>query len=384
MITRYVLPLFGIGMLAFAVVHVVNARTSREVVPPLEPPAQTTFTHTVGAVGLVEASSENIAISTPVSGLVTSVYVRAGTRVRAQDRLFALDDRDLQAELVVRRATLEVARQRLARLLAQPRAEDVPPAEARLREADAALGDAEMQLQLIERVTDRRAIREEDLNRRRFAVEAARARRDQARTALDLLKAGAWRPEIETARAEVAQAEAQVQRVQTDIDRLTIKAPVAGSVLQSNVRPGEYAQSGPLATPLMLLGSVDQLHVRIDVDEQDAWRIRTDAPARATVRGNARLTLPIHFVRFEPYVIPKRALSGATTERVDTRVLQVIYRLDRASFPLYVGQQLDVFVEGYQPGAVTPVTDGSPGGVAPATVGPPATVAQPARNRTGS
>jgi multidrug efflux pump subunit AcrA (membrane-fusion protein) len=378
MITRFVLPLVGIGMLAFAIVHVVNARTSRAILPPPEPPAHTTFPHTVGAVGLVEASSENIAISTPVSGLVTTVYVRAGDRVRASDRLFTLDDRDLQAELMVRRAMLEVARQRLGRLVAQPRAEEVPPAEAKLREAEAVLGDAEMQLQLIERVTDRRAIRQEDLHRRRFAVEAARARRDEARAALNLLNAGAWRPEVETARAEVKQAETQVQRVQADIERLTINAPVMGAVLQSNVRPGEYAQSGPLATPLMLLGSVDQLNIRIDVDEQDAWRVKPDALARAAVRGNAGLSVPIHFVRFEPYVIPKRALSGATTERVDTRVLQVIYRLDRAKFPLYVGQQLDVFIEGYEPGAAAPLADGSPGGVAPATV------TRPDRRRTGS
>jgi HlyD family secretion protein len=365
--TKYVLPLVAVATMAFAVVHVVNARVPRQVLPPLEPPAQTTFTHTVAAAGLVEASSENIAISTPVAGLVTTVHARAGDRVRAGDRLFSLDDRDLRAELVVRQATLEVARQRLAHLVAQPRPEEVPPAEAKLREAEAALSDAEMQLQLIERVTDRRAIREEDLNRRRFAVDSARARRDTARTALNLVKAGAWTPEIETARAEVRLAEAQVQRIRTDIDRLTVRAPVAGAILQANVRPGEYAQSGPLATPLMLLGSVDRLHVRADIDEQDAWRIKTDAPAMAAVRGNARLTVPIRFVRFEPYVVPKRALSGATSERVDTRVLQVIYRLDNAAFPLYVGQQLDVFLEGYQPGGTIPIGDGTPGGVAPAT-----------------
>jgi HlyD family secretion protein len=364
---RYVLPIIALATLAFAVVHVVNARAPQEVLPPLEPPAQTTFTHTVAAAGLVESSSENIAISTPVAGLVTAVHVSAGDRVRAGDRLFSLDDRDLQSELAVRQATLEVARRRLAHLVAQPRAEDVPPAEARLREAEATLADAEMQLQLIERVTDRRAIREEDLNRRRFAVDAARARRDTARTALNLVTAGAWAPDIETARAEVRLAEAQVRRIRTDIDRLTVTASVAGAILQANVRPGEYAQSGPLTTPLMLLGSVDRLHVRADVDEHDAWRIKTDAPAMAAVRGNARLTVPITFVRFEPYVVPKRALSGATSERVDTRVLQVIYRLDKAPFPLYVGQQLDVFLEGHQPGGTLPVGDGTPGGVAPAT-----------------
>lgn len=363
---KLLIPLVGVLMLGFAVVHVVRARTPQGILPPPETPARSTFTDAVGAVGLVEASSENIAISTPVPGLVVAVFVNAGDRVRAGQPLFTLDDRDLQAERGVRWAALEVARQRLARLQAQPRAEEIPPLEAKLQEAEAALGDARMQLQLIESVTDRRAIREEDFNRRRFAVQAARARRDEAQTALALLKAGAWAPDVESARAEVRAAEAGVTRIETDIARLTVRAPVAGAVLQSNVRPGEYAQSGPLATPLMLLGRVDPLHVRVDVDEADAWRIRPDKPAIAVVRGNGRLTVPIHFVRVEPYVVPKRALSGATTERTDTRVLQLIYRLEPGSVPLYVGQQLDVFLGGVPPG--TPMTATSPvGGVAPAT-----------------
>jgi HlyD family secretion protein len=373
---RVLIPLVAVLMLGFAVVHVVRARAPRDILPPPEAPARSTFTDAVGAVGLVEASSENIAISTPVPGLVVAVFVHAGDRVIAGQPLFTLDDRDLQAELGVRRAALAVARQRLARLLAQPRAEEIPPLEAKRQEAEAALGDAMMQLRLIESVTDRRAIREEDLNRRRFAVEAARARRDETRTALDLLKAGAWPPDVETARAEVKAAEAGVTRVETDIARLAVRAPVAGAILQANVRPGEYAPSGPLPTPLMLLGRVDPLHVRVDVDEADAWRVRPDKPATAAVRGNGRLTVPIHFVRFEPYVVPKRALSGAITERTDTRVLQVIYRLDKASFPLYVGQQLDVFLGGIGPEAIVPA-ESAVGGIAPVTGERPRTVRGP-------
>jgi HlyD family secretion protein len=155
-----------------------------------------------------------------------------------------------------------------------------------------------------------------------------------------------------------------------------VRAPVAGAILQANVWPGEYAPSGPLPTPLMLLGRVDPLHVRVDVDEADAWRVRPDKPATAAVRGNGRLTVPMHFVRFEPYVVPKRALSGAITERTDTRVLQVIYRLDKASFPLYVGQQLDVFLGGIGPEAIVPA-ESAVGGIAPVTGERPRTVRGP-------
>ena len=100
-----------------------------------------------------------------------------------------------------------------------------------------------------------------------------------------------------------------------------------------------------LATPLLLLGNVEPLHVRVDVDENDAWRVRPEAPAVAFVRGNRALETPIHFARFEPYVVPKRSLTGDTTERVDTRVLQVLYQFHPGDLPVYVGQQMDVFIE---------------------------------------
>ena len=120
-------------------------------------------------------------------------------------------------------------------------------------------------------------------------------------------------------------------------------------MLQSDVRPGQYAPSGPLAKPLMLLGNVEPLHVRVDVDEQDAGRVRADAPATASPRGDATRRLRLAFVRFEPYVLPKASLTGDSTERIDTRVLQAIYQVEApdggTSVSLFVGQQLDVFIE---------------------------------------
>jgi HlyD family secretion protein len=87
------------------------------------------------------------------------------------------------------------------------------------------------------------------------------------------------------------------------------------------------------------------LHLRVGVDEQDAWRVEPRAKAVAAVRGNPFQQTPLEFVRFEPYVARKRSLSGASTERVDTRVLQVIYRFKADGLPIHVGQQVDLFIE---------------------------------------
>jgi multidrug resistance efflux pump len=259
--------------------------------------------------------------------------------------LFKLDDRAFQMELAQRRSALRAQQEQLNKLLRQPRPEAVPSEEANVKAAEAALGDARNQLALAEGLQDKRAMSTEEFSRRRWAVLTNEARLAQARAQLALLKAGAWKPDLDIARAQVAAAEAQVRQTETDLERLTVRALVSGQVLQVNIRPGEFAQAGVLNTPLLLLGNVEPLHVRVDIDENDAWRVRPEAPAMAFIRGNRDINTAVQFVRFEPYVVPKRSLTGESTERVDTRVLQVLYRFDRGDLPVYVGQQMDVFIE---------------------------------------
>ena len=95
----------------------------------------------------------------------------------------------------------------------------------------------------------------------------------------------------------------------------------------------------------MLIGRTSVLHIRVDVDENEASRVRAGARAVAYVRGNSSIMTPLDFVRIEPYIVPKRSLTGDTTERVDTRVLQVLYAFDPKGLPVYVGQQMDVYVD---------------------------------------
>src|SRR5215469_1639291 len=342
---RYATSIIAVISLLFAIIWTFAATPVHKRTIPPSPPPQNTSENAVGAVGLVEPESENISISCPVPGLVTAVYVGAGDRVRAGQKLFSLDDRDLQADFRVKQAALEQAKASLKKLEEQPRTEDIPPAEAKVREAQADLADAEVQMKLIESVTDRRAVREEDVQRRRIAYQAAQARLNEAKSQLALLKAGAWAPDVAVAQSEVAQADAQVKQVTTNIERLTMTAPMDGIILQKKVRLGQFAQCGPSTEPLMMMGGGTHLNIRADIDESDAWRVRPDTTAVAYVRGDTKEKIPLEFVRFEPYVLPKHSLTGDSTERVDTRVLQVIYRINPQNRGIYVGQQMDVYIE---------------------------------------
>ena len=339
------IPLLAAGSLLFAVAYAYSVRPVRHHTNPPSLPPETTSDKVVAAEGLVEPTSENITLSTPVPGLVTHLYVEAGDHVHAGQPLFSLDDRDLQADLGVKKAMLEAAQAQYEKLREAPRREEVPPAEAKVAEARALLADAQVQVDLIESVTDKRAVREEDVKRRRLNLEAAKARLEEAEKELALLKAGTWSADLNIAKAEVDQTQAAVRQDEINIDRLMIRAPEDGVILQSKVRLGQYAQIGPLSEPLMIFGAGKGLHVRASVDENDAWRVQAGASAVAHLRGNSRITYPLEFVRFEPYVVPKKSLTGDVTERVDTRALEVIYRFKDPGTRVFDGQQLDIFID---------------------------------------
>lgn len=222
--------------------------------------------------------------------------------------LFIIDDRDARAAVALKEASLAKAR-------------------ASLAESEANWRDYRTQFQRMSAVTDLRAVSLDDLEKRRNAELVAKA-------------------QVKGTEADVTVAQAELVSARTALDLLTVRAPLDGEVLQVNIRPGEYAATGVLDTPPLRLGSMDLLHVRVNIDENDAWRFVPGSRAVAYLRGNRDLGAELAFVRVEPYVTPKTSLSGSSTEQVDTRVLQVIYSFKRADLrAAYVGQQVDAFIE---------------------------------------
>jgi multidrug resistance efflux pump len=367
---KLLLPLLAAGMLVFAVIHVVRAQQTLPKPPPPVEPARTPFGSTVAGAGIVEARSQNISIGTPLPGLVLEVYgpkkegmqpwdALVGEPVKKGQPLFRVDDRQLKAQRDYYQATLSAAKAQLAKLRQMPRQEELDVSLAKVATARAAL---EMQRDLAERASrliGSRAIAEEDFKQRVLGTTMAERQLVQSQKDLALTEAGAWEPDKVIAQAAIDQAKAQIEQIQTDIDRCLVRAPVDGVALQVNVRPGEYVGAPP-SQALVVLGATDKVvHVRVDIDEHDIPRFKPAAPAEASLRGAPEKKYPLTFVRVEPYVIPKKSLTGDNTERVDTRVLQVIYALDVTGKPVYVGQQMDVFINvGGKPAPTVPAESG--------------------------
>lgn len=292
---KFVLPGLAVVGLFFALFMVFYGMRTPPT-PPIEfPPPTPPYKHYVAGAGTVEAASEDIAIGVPFNEVAWKVFVKAGDQVSVGDPLFELDTRAFRAELM----------------------------EAR-KKRDVTIANYENErttFSLYQKLKDKRAVSENDYNQRFYATEIA-------------LK-------------EIHESEANIEKIETNIERSIIRAPIEGEVLKVNIRVGESADVNPFDnSPLIVFGDTKHYHIRVEVDEDDAWRIVKGEPAVAYVRGNSSISVPLRFLYIEPYIIPKSSLTGDNNERVDTRVLQIIYEMDRDSLPIYVGQIMDVYIKG--------------------------------------
>jgi RND family efflux transporter MFP subunit len=284
---------FALAGTAATIVMVARLNGQSPTTPPPIEPSPKPYEISVAASGIIEALSENVEIGVPEPALVSKVYVKVWDAIEEGQPLFMLDDRALKAELAVNEANAAVA--------------------------DATVRRLDDQLARLKGVNDSRAVSQDEVRTKEHDVAVAQA-------------------QLEAARAQVAQ-----NRVR--LERMTVLAPRTGTILQVNIRPGEYASATPKAAA-MILGDVQHLQVRADVDEQNAPRLQAGQTATAYLKGDTTQPIELSFVRIEPFVIPKVSLTGASTERVDTRVLQVIYSFKRPQDrPVYVGQQVDLFVK---------------------------------------
>lgn len=347
MVFRLTLPVLAIAMGIAGYWHVVQNTPSAQAVEPATTPARVPYQRTIAVAGLVEARSENVAIGSALSGVVLELYFppeKVGQRIQQGTPLFKIDDRHLQAQLRVSKARHEIAIQQLKKLQQLPRQEELPPSLAAVQVAEERMGKFRDKLERATNLIKNNTITREEFVEKDQEYKAAVREWERLTAEHNLLKKGAWLPDLAIAQATVEEAAAKVQEVETEIKRALVCAPIDGELLQVNIRLGEQVSAQP-GQSLMIMGDQSIKHVRVDIDEQDIPRYRPGTNAIASLRGSSNVQIPLYFVRVEPYVIPKRSLTGESTERVDTRVLQAIYAVSHPEQGLYVGQQLDVFIE---------------------------------------
>jgi len=356
--TRYIFGLAILGAM-LATGSAVLANLPKKAMPPAFTPASNPYAQGIYANGIVESalsSGENINIYPEVSGRVTRILVHEGDRVKAGAPLLQIDDSVQRATVAQEQQQAKAALAMLEELQSMPRKEtlDVAKAQVVLAEANHKTAADSYAKQKRSFDVDPHSVSRDALDNAQNAVVAAAAGVQVARRQYELTRAGAWVYDINNqqmqynALSEAARASAAL------LDKYTVTATVDGPVLAINTAVGAYVSTQGVYdsytqaySPAVVMGTPQEyLAVRCYIDEILVDRLPNPAHMRAqmSVRGT-RLTVPLEFVRMQPYVTPKIELADQRQERVDLRVLPVIFRFRvPAGAHIYPGELVDVYV----------------------------------------
>jgi HlyD family secretion protein len=352
-------------------------------------PVRNPYGHGIAGAGLIEPAGEAVVIGVAEPGQVIKVWIKKGQAVKEGDPLFKTDARALENQLPVLEADVQSALAELERTRAYRRPEDGALLRAKVASAEAAwqgaasaireaklfygeqewlMKDQQAKKKRLELTSAAGASSVEELERVEFALNAAemrwksakeaiaaaeahereaQAQLEQAKAELATFDAGAWAPDVKLAEAAVAVAKAHVEQTRAEIERRTVRAPLDAVVIRMNLREGEFATTSVdrAESSPVVLGNMSEIHVRIDIDEFEAEKFRPGMKANMFLRSDRTHPISLEYVSTEPYIIPKRSLTNSQRELVDTRVLQVIYKIADGDRRSYVGQQVDVFFD---------------------------------------
>ncbi len=352
--------IFGLSILGVlaALVAAYLFGIARKAQPPVFAPVSSPYESAIYANGIVESdqsSGSNINIYPEVSGPITRIFVHEGQVVSAGMPLLAMDDSVQKAQTEQLRLQAEAALALLNELKAEPRMEALAIAAAQVDLAEASLRVARDQYDK-DRASydlDPKSISKGVLDTADDTARQASAALDVARRQLDLTKAGAWSYDIVSQEKQSAALQQAYLAANALLQKYVIKAPADGVVLSLYAAVGSYVSPQGAYDPytqgfdqLAIMGPAqDYLAVRCYVDEilisrlPSKWHIR----AQMSISGTD-IKVPLEFVRVQPYVSPKIELSNQRQEKVDLRVLPVIFRFQKQDIPVYPGQLVDVYI----------------------------------------
>lgn len=284
---------------------------------------------------------DRIELTADAAEPVVAIAVHEGELVTAGQLVVNLDARRVQAQLDQARAQLDQQDARLAELQRGPRIEQIARARAQLAGATSSLSSARNELDRVRALVRQKLLSSQELDQAQAGYDTALAARDEARAALTELETGSTREELDQAQAGRAAAAAAVRALEVSLERLAVRAPVAGVIDDLPLEPGERPLAGAVVA-VLLSGAAP--HARIYLPEPLRVHVRTGTRASVYVDGIAQpFSAHVRRISSDPAFTPYYSLTEHDRSRLS--YLTEIELEDTAAQKLPAGIPLQVILD---------------------------------------
>jgi len=297
----------------------------------------------LAAPGRVEAASEEVRVSSELSGRLKAVNVEEGDRVRRGQVLAEIQNDEYQAR--VREAEAELAERdaELRRTVNGARTQERSEAAAAMQAAEAVLNNAKREAERRRGLADRNMISREEADRFERARQVAQAQYEEAAQHFSLVDADAREEDRARSEAAVATAKAQLAEARAYLEKSYIRAPIGGVILRKLRHTGESV-STQFDSPVVTMADDAVLRVRLDVDEADVSKLKVGERAYLTAEAYGDHKFWGTVIRVGGILGRKSIRTDEPSEHVDTKILETLVELDGGQ-RLPLGLRMDSFVE---------------------------------------
>jgi ABC exporter DevB family membrane fusion protein len=298
----------------------------------------------IAGPGRVEAGSEEIDVAPERSGTLAEVLVEEGDTVRAGQPIARLVHRDDEARLEAARARLAVAEAERERLVNGARPEERREATAVAAQADAALEHARIEVERSRKLYAEGVIARDALDRAERDWRVAEARRAETVERASVVAAAARADELARADAGVRLARASVAEAEALLEQTVVRAPIGGVILRKHHRAGEAVSLESPSPAVVTMADTRVLRVRVEVDERDVADLAPGRDAWVTADAYGSRRFEGRVIRVGQMLGRKQVRTGEPSERVDTKVLEVLVELAPGA-GLPIGLRVDGFIQ---------------------------------------
>jgi multidrug resistance efflux pump len=280
-------------------------------------------------------------MGTERQGRIKAILKHAGEAITAGEPLVLLEDATARALVEQKRADLQAALSDLAALKAWDRPEKRARARAVVDRSRARSERAERKLKRIQGLYDSSVVPETELDDAREESRMATAALEEARQSLVISEAGPTPEEVQVAEARVEQARSSLRLAEAELSLLTIVSPLDGHVVYRHLEPGEVVlPESPV--PILSVGKLDEVQLRAEVDEADILRVQVGQKVIATAESFGDREFPGQVIHLEALMGRKSIRTERTTEQQDSKVREVLIRLETGAVQLPIGLQMTV------------------------------------------
>ena len=318
-------------------------RNRSRAVSAAGPSARAAVSTVIAAPGRVEAVSEEVRVSSELSGRLKRVNVEEGDRVQRGQVLAELENDDYRARVAEAEADVSQREAELRRTVNGARTQERREAEASMQASKAVLDNAETEAKRRRGLADRNVISRDEADRYERAYLVARAQYEQAAQHFELVDAEAREEDRAHAEAALATAKAQLAEARAYLEKSYIRAPLSGVILRKLRHTGESV-STQFDSPVVTMADDSTLRVRLDVDESEVSKLQIGQRAYVTAEAYGPHKFWGHVIRVGRILGRKNVRTDEPTEHVDTKILETLVELD-AGQVLPLGLRVDSFVD---------------------------------------